>query len=283
MNYLEYRFSIAPLDPAREVLVAELADWGFESFLETETGLLAYIPEPSPEGLELDDLMAYQMPDVTISVVVELIPRENWNAKWEAGFEPIYVDDAITVRAPFHVNANDARYTLIVQPKMSFGTGHHDTTWLMMKAMLDLDLDGRPVLDMGSGTGILAILAAKRGASYVEAIDIDDWAEENARENAALNEVNITCFTGNADLLDGKSFNTVLANINRNVLMADLPRYAKVTEPGGNLLLSGFFKSDAEALIQEAQRWGFTALNHTGTLSPAMSKNDWCCLRFVRG
>lgn len=283
MNYLEYRFTIAPLEPAREILIAELADWGFESFVETDNGVLAYIAEAAPDGLELNELMAYQMPDASISVAVELIPRENWNAKWEAGFEPIYVDDDITVRAPFHAHANDARFTLIIQPKMSFGTGHHDTTWLMMKAMLDLDLDKRRVLDMGSGTGILAILAAMRGAAYVEAIDIDDWAEENARENADLNKVTIVCFTGNADLLAGKTFNTVVANINRNVLMADLPRYAEVTEQGGNLLLSGFFKSDAEALIDHAGSCGFTAVNHSGTFSPAMSKNDWCCLRFVRG
>ncbi len=282
MNYLEYRFSIAPLEPAREVLVAELADWGFESFVDTDNGVLAYLPEPKPDDLVFEELMAYQMPDVAIAHQVTSIPRENWNAKWEAGFEPIYVDDTIVVKAPFHADVKEALYTLIIQPKMSFGTGHHDTTWLMMKAMLDLDLDGQRVLDMGSGTGILAILAALRGAQYVEAIDIDDWAEENARENAELNGVSIACFTGNADLLEGKTFNTVLANINRNVLTADLPRYAMVTQPGGNLLLSGFFLSDAEILMERAHVCGFVPVNHTGTDSPAASKNDWCCLRFQR-
>ena len=282
MNYLEYRFTIVPLEPGREVLVAELADWGFESFVDTDNGVLAYIPEPAPDGLDLNELMAYGIPDQRIEVKVTTIPRENWNAKWEAGFEPIYVDDAITVRAPFHTNAKDAPYTLIIQPKMSFGTGHHDTTWLMMKAMLDLDLEGQRVLDMGSGTGILAILAALRGADYVEAIDIDDWAEENARENAELNGVNIACFTGDANLLEGKSFHTVLANINRNVLTADLPRYATVTQPGGNLLLSGFFASDAEILIERARACGCVPVNHKGSDSPAARKNDWCCLRFQR-
>lgn len=282
MDYLEFRFHIHPIEPAREVLIAELAEWGFESFVETDDGLLAYVAERVPEGFQPENLMAYAMPEVSISHSEKRIPRENWNARWEAGFEPIYVDDAITVRAPFHTAAQDAPYTLIIQPKMSFGTGHHDTTWLMMKAILGIDLSNQRVLDMGSGTGILAILAAKRGAAYVEAIDIDDWAEENARENADLNNVAIHCFTGDAALLKGKQFSTVLANINRNVLLNDLQQYAEVTNKGGNLLLSGFFRSDVEALTERAVGCGFLPQDHTETDSHCLCKNDWCCLRFVR-
>lgn len=282
MDYLEFSFHIHPVEPAREVLIAELAEWGFESFVETDDGLLAYIAERVPEDFEPENLMAYAMPGVSISQSVKRIPRENWNARWEAGFEPIYVDDAITVRAPFHTAAQDAPYTLIIQPKMSFGTGHHDTTWLMMKAMLGLDLSNQKVLDMGSGTGILAILAAKRGAAYVEAIDIDDWAEENARENAELNGVSVACYTGDASLLQGKTFKAVLANINRNVLLSDLHRYAEVTEQGGDLLLSGFFRSDVDALTERAVDCGFLPINHEGSDTHCMCKNDWCCLRFTR-
>lgn len=276
MDYIEHRFEISPLLPAREILVAELAELGFESFVEEDFGLLAYIPAVAGEPLETASLISFNLENQTIEHTQRTVPRENWNARWEADFEPIYVEKRILVRAPFHEHEEAFEHVLTIQPKMSFGTGHHDTTWLMMRTMLDLELGGASVLDMGSGTGILAILAEQLGAEFVDAIDIDDWAAVNAEENAALNGcTRITCYTGDATLLGERQYEVVLANINRNVLMADLPTFAAVTKPAGHLLLSGFFPSDADRLIEKAVSCGFRP---TGR----MERNDWCCLRFEK-
>lgn len=283
MDYREYRFEIEPLLPMREVLIAELDLLGFESFVEEDFGLLAYIQEPGPTEASIRGLGAFSLPEVRIRLSSRIMPRENWNALWEADFEPITVENRVVVGAPFHTELPPADHTLIIQPKMSFGTGHHDTTWLMLKAMLSLDFDGCSVLDMGSGTGILAILAERLGAHTVDAIDIDDWAEENARENALLNAcTQIRCETGDAALLEGRVYTAVLANINRNVLLADLPTYAKSLEPEGVLLLSGFFTSDADRLTLRAQECGLRPMPFEGSGTHLMSRNDWCCLRFVK-
>ncbi len=276
MDYVEHRFEITPLLPARDILVAELAELGFESFVEEDFGLLAYIPAVAGETIQTDELMSFNLEHQQIKHTFKTVPRENWNAKWEADFEPIFVDDRILVRAPFHEENQSFEHVLTIQPKMSFGTGHHDTTWLMMKTMLDIDLHDKDVLDMGSGTGILAILAELLGARSIDAIDIDDWAAVNAEENAALNGCSrIQCYTGDAALLGHQRYHLVLANINRNVLMADLPKFAEVTTAGGSLLLSGFFPSDAAQLTAKAESLGYRP---TGR----MERNDWCCLRFEK-
>lgn len=276
MDYLEHRFEITPLQPARDILIAELAQLGFESFVEEDFGLLAYTPAAAGEPLVTKELVSFNLENHDINHQVKVVPRENWNAKWEADFEPIEVDDRILVRAPFHETKEGFERVLTIQPKMSFGTGHHDTTWLMMKAMLAIDFNDKSVLDMGSGTGILAILAELQGAAAVDAIDIDDWAAVNTEENAALNGCSkIQCYTGDAALLDDKRYQVVLANINRNVLLTDLPVYAAVAEPHGHLLLSGFFQSDAARITERAEECGFRP---TGR----MHRNDWCCLQFER-
>lgn len=277
MNYIEFRFTIDPILPAREILIAELAELEFESFVEEEFGLLAYVQGPGPDGSLLSSLMAFEMEDVQIEFERREVPKENWNEKWEAGFQPILVDDLVVVKAPFHNKVPQAKNTLVIQPKMSFGTGHHDTTWLILHHMHALDFKGKSVLDMGSGTGILAIMAEKLGAATIDAIDIDDWAEENARENAALNNcISIRTYTGDAKLLENQSYDIILANINRNVLMADLPTYNKVLKTSGQIILSGFFVADAP-LLQDR-------LGDLGLRPEAMhQRNDWCMLRAVKG
>jgi ribosomal protein L11 methyltransferase len=273
MNYIEYRFTIAPMLPAREVLIAELAELEFESFVEEDFGLLAYVLAPGPDDEAINALMALNIDDVQIGFDRREVPKENWNAKWEADFQPICVDDTVVVKAPFHTNVPPAKFTLVIQPKMSFGTGHHDTTWLILQHMNTLDFTGKTVLDMGSGTGILAIMAEKLGARAIDAIDIDDWAEENARENAELNNCSvIATYTGDAALLKEQRYDIILANINRNVLMADLPSYDAVLQPGGQIILSGFFGSDAPILISRLEELGFVP-------KAKHQRNDWCMLR----
>lgn len=273
MNYIEYRFTIAPMLPAREVLIAELAELEFESFVEEDFGLLAYVLAPGPDEEALKALMVFNMEDVQIDFDRREVPKENWNAKWEADFQPICVDDVVVVKAPFHTNVMPAKFTLVIQPKMSFGTGHHDTTWLILQHMNTLDFKGKKVLDMGSGTGILAIMAEKLGAVAIDAIDIDDWAEENARENADLNGCTaIATYTGDANLLKEQRYDIVLANINRNVLMADMQRYDSVLLPGGEIILSGFFHSDAPILTARLEELRFIP-------KAKHQRNDWCMLR----
>lgn len=275
MEYCELSFTINPLLPAREVLIAELSELGFESFVEEESGLKAYIQGDGPPDDELKALHAFQMPDTNLQYERRSVPRENWNAKWESSFQPIHVEDRVTVRAPFH-DASGAKYDIVIQPKMSFGTGHHETTWLMMRCMTDLDLNGKTVLDMGSGTGVLAILAEKQGCRQAVAIDIDDWAKENCEENVRLNDCcRIKALKGDAALLGKEHFDVVLANINRNVLIQDMEAYMKVLKSPGTLLLSGFFNSDIPRLRAEVEKHGLT-------LKAEWNRNDWACLHFER-
>lgn len=275
MNYKEYSFKITPVLPGREVLIAELSELDFESFVEETDGLKAYIQDNGPSADEIRSLMAFQMEETTIEFEIIEVKRENWNAKWESDFNPIFVGDDVVVRAPFH-ESTSATYDLVIQPKMSFGTGHHDTTWLMLERMLSMDMAGKAVLDMGSGTGVLAILAEKLGASNVDAIDIDDWSKENCEENAILNHCSlINAEIGDAALLPGRSFDIVLANINRNVLVTDMPTYSSVLKQGGLLQLSGFFPSDQDILVEAAAKSGLT-------FEKGKERNGWMTLGFVK-
>lgn len=275
MDHCELKFVIQPLLPAREVLIAELAEMGFESFVEEPDGLKAYISGDGPDDAEIRSLAVFSLPETTVSFEKSLIPRENWNAKWESDFNPIFVDDRVSVRAPFHPETG-ADFDLVIQPKMSFGTGHHETTWLMLRCMCDLDFAGKDVLDMGSGTGVLAILAEKLGAKSITAIDIDDWAKENAEENALLNHcVRIRALIGDAELLTPNAYDIILANINRNVLVADMPAYVKSMRDRGDIILSGFFCSDIPRLRAETEKHGFELINE-------WNRGDWACLHFRR-
>lgn len=275
MDYVEVSFEIQPMQPWRDVLIGQLAEIDFESFVETESGLQAYIQKQLFNESNLLAIDTLTQHGVVISHRITPIKSENWNAVWEADFEPIIVNDQCIVRAPFHP-AQNLPFEIVISPKMSFGTGHHETTWLMMKTLLGVEVSGKEVLDMGSGTGVLAILAEKMGASKVLAIDVDDWAYENAIENTALNStVNITVEKGNVSNIDGQSFHVILANINKNVLLQDMNEYASALKPQGKLLMSGFFEIDVPDLLRKAVSVGLV-------LSNKEYKNHWACLKFEK-
>lgn len=229
ITYWEYAFTVKPIQPGSDILIAELGALGFESFVETGEGILAYINKEDWEEHLLDSLIILKNPEFQCSYQKREIAQQNWNAVWESSFEPILVGDQCVVRAPFHPRSKVV-YDIVIAPKMSFGTGHHETTFMMLQHILEQDFKGKSVLDMGSGTGVLSILAEKMGAARIDAIDIDHWCYVNALENVELNQCKkIKVHKGDATLLLGRKYDTILANINRNILIKDIPIYAKRT------------------------------------------------------
>ncbi|MFM9984555.1 MAG: 50S ribosomal protein L11 methyltransferase [Flavobacteriales bacterium] len=275
MKYTEVTFELNPLIPAREVLVAELADLGFDSFVETETGIQAYIPSSEFSENLLKALMTSDMEDQKIAWTIVEMPDQNWNAEWEKNFEPIIVDDKCLIRAPFHKDLPAYELEIEIEPKMSFGTGHHATTYLIVAELMSMELNGLSVLDMGSGTGVLAIAAEKRGAAACDAIDIDEWAFENATENCLRNQCKyIHCVLGGAEVIpDQKYYDLILANINRNILMRDLPVYDHHLRAGSEILLSGFYAYDKTDLHGQATTLGWQLIGEK-------TRNEWCMLRY---
>ena len=263
MDYVALNVPVAD-DEQSDILTAELADYPFESF-ETGGGVLkAYIPQERLADCkeQVDALLArYGVQGRYIA-----IETQNWNALWERNFPSVDVEGRLRIRAPFHDPAPDGELEVVVMPKMSFGTGHHATTWLVSRAVLDLDVAGRTGLDMGSGTGVLSIVAVKCGASHVDAVDIDDWADANCRENIAANGVadRITPLLGDVRRIAGRRYGFILANINRNILLADMPSYAATLEPGGDLVMSGFLEADVPAIVSRAKELG---MEHVETAS----------------
>ena len=243
----------------RDLLIDTLGNEGpYESFVETKDGLQAYV-----QAQEFDQqwlAATVQAFPVPLKYKVAEMEDKDWNAEWEKGHEAVLVNyngGSVWVRAPFHPHRDDVDYELLIEPKMSFGTAHHPTTYMMLSYVAELDMVGKRVLDMGCGTAVLGILAKMRGASYVEGVDIDEWAFNNARENAAANGVEIALKLGDATSLQG-NFDIIIANINRNILLADMERYAAVLNPGGTLLLSGFYQADEGVLIARANELGLT-------------------------
>jgi ribosomal protein L11 methyltransferase len=240
-----------------EMLVAELAELPFDSFEEGEGVLKAYIPQDKlPDSkAQADELIAAR--GITGQRYIE-IETQNWNAVWEAQFDPVDVEGKLLIRAPFHAPCCDARPEIVIMPKMSFGTGHHATTYLMSAEMADRDFAGKRVLDMGSGTGVLAILAAKMGAASVDAVDIDEWAYRNSVENIEANGVGdvVHPVLGDASVITGKSYDAVLANINRNILLADMARYVETLNGKGELIMSGILEGDVEIISEKAVSLG---------------------------
>jgi len=269
-NYLEFNFTISPLQPWNEILMAELIEIGFDSFTEEHKGILAYIQKNFFDEKQLQELSMFSNEAVEISYTYKEMPNINWNEEWEKNFEPINVENQVSIRAEFHENQN-LPHEIIIQPKMSFGTGHHATTYLMIQQMLDMDFENKTVLDMGCGTSVLAIFAKQKGAGKTVAIDIDEWSVENSKENAARNNVELEIFQGTADNLGNENFDIILANINRNILISDIPTYVSVLNNGGQLLLSGLCFFDVDDILQVCNEQKLT-------LKRKLQREEWVSL-----
>lgn len=262
-----------------DLAAAFLADAGFETFEPDETGLTAYIPaDASTDARELATESLNDFPiNTDFDISASPVPGRDWNEEWEKNyFKPIVIDNRCVIHSTFHKDIPEGEYDIVIDPKMAFGTGHHHTTSRMVAWLLEEDLKGKSVIDMGTGTGILAILSAMRGAAPVTGIEIDPGAHENALENAALNKVPLELICGDASALnDLAPADFFLANINRNIIMADMPAYVKTLKPGGTMLLSGFYEQDIPLVETEAGKFG---LKKTGI----KSSDNWVAVKFIK-
>jgi ribosomal protein L11 methyltransferase len=243
-----------------DILIAQLAELGYHGFQDTAQGLLAYIDENQFNFEEIRNLPLRHIYPGQMEFYHSIIQEKNWNEAWEKGFKPVNLGKDLLIRAPFHKKDSDYTYEIVIEPKMSFGTGHHSTTYLMLEWVLELDLNGKSVLDMGCGTGILSILASKKGASDVWAVDTNEWAYTNTRENTRLNNTpNIHIIKGNSKKIKKHTFDVVLANINLNVLLEDIPTYAALLNQEGTLIVSGIYRSDMKKIqsVGEENKLGY--------------------------
>ncbi len=271
--YIEYDFKVNPLQPGTEILIAELGYAGFESFVENEVGVKAYIQKDEWHENVLNDIQILSSSEFNIEVNFSEIEQVNWNAEWEKNFDSIEVDGKCIVRAPFHPQTN-LEYEIIIEPKMSFGTGHHETTYMMLQHILENDFKGKTVLDMGCGTAVLAILAEMSGATKLDAIDIDPWCFENSEENVERNNCNhISVELGEASLLTGRKYDVVIANINRNILLNDMEIYRSCLSKGGSLYLSGFYHEDLPLIIDCCNKLGLTFVDNK-------ERHNWIAAKF---
>ncbi len=271
--YLEYNFTIKPKEPATEILIAELGNAGFESFVEHDNGVKAYIQKNECHDTILSPIFILNSDEFNITFTQKEIEQTNWNDEWEKNFNPIRVDDTVSVRAPFHENPN-LPYDIIIEPKMSFGTGHHETTHMMIQHLLALDLNNKKLLDMGCGTGILAIFAEMKGAKPIDAIDIDNWCYLNSLENAKRNKCNhISVYEGDSSLLKNKKYDIIVANINRNILLTDMKQYISCLNKKGILLLSGFYKEDIPLIDAEVSQYNLK-------LDNTIERNNWVAVKY---
>ncbi|MFV0541475.1 MAG: 50S ribosomal protein L11 methyltransferase [Aestuariibaculum sp.] len=272
--YIEYTFSVSPLQPAVEILIAELGYAGFESFVETEKGVTAYIQKNDWYKQILEDIQILNSNEFEILYTSEEIAQTNWNQEWEKNFNPIEVDGLVTVRAPFHEKPNTT-YDIIIEPKMSFGTGHHETTHMMIQHILQNDFKGKSVLDMGCGTGVLAILAEMKGAKPIDAVDYDNWCYLNSLENVERNNCKyITVIEGDANVLKRKKYDIIIANINRNILLRDMAVYASCLNKNGLLFLSGFYENDIPIITAECDKYMLK-------FCEKLERNNWVALKLL--
>ena len=270
-----YDFNIEPAIPGCEILIAQLSQLGFDSFQEHENGISAYVDSKISSEIDLKDIQILNTGEFKISFEITSVEKQNWNIKWESNFEPIYVDNICCVRAPFHPKSG-YKYDLVIEPKMSFGTGHHETTSMMISFILANEFTNSYVCDIGSGTGVLAILAEQRGANKIDAIDIDNWCYLNSLENIERNNSkNINVYEGEVEKLKNLRYDSIFANINLNVLLNDISTYAKMLNKNGVLYLSGFYKKDINKIEQEAK-------NSSLKLIETKQKNDWVSLKLSK-
>jgi ribosomal protein L11 methyltransferase len=278
MSYQELVFTQSGgAEAYRDVVIAELADVGFDTFEETEEGFKGYVPTASYNEEAIKLVLANYQVEAQFSFTNSAIKHENWNTLWESNFHPISVADQVYVRATFHQPDPHFKYEIVIDPKMAFGTGHHQTTSSVMELMLSEDFIGKKVLDMGCGTGILAILAKKMGAQTVDAIDYDPLCFESTLENTELNSLtDIQAILGGKEVIPNTSYEVILANINRNILLDQLDRYAQVLAPEGSLILSGFYEQpDLEIIKEAAHALGLRYVMH-------LVKQDWTAAKFIK-
>jgi ribosomal protein L11 methyltransferase len=278
MNYIEVKFVCNPNNEiVNSILSAVISELGFESFVETEAGTTAYIAENLFDEQALEDVLSAFPIDAEITCTHELIADRDWNEEWEKNyFKPLIIDNRCIIQSTFHHAPAVYEYNIVIDPKMAFGTGHHQTTELVIRELLSLDLQGKSLLDMGCGTAILAILASMRGADPVLAIDIDSWAYDNAIENLHLNNINnVEVQIGGAELLGNRTFDIILANINRNILLNDIPKYASVLNSGGCLYMSGFYTEDIPAIRQVCEKYGLHCFR-------CAEKDNWAATGFEK-
>ena len=276
MNYYACSFSDPENEILKDMFMELLGEIGFDSFMDTDEGFDAFCQEPLLNDEELNDIMQMEQFANVKLIKKELIPDQDWNATWEASYEPVIINEFCRIRAPFHKVEGSYKYDLIIEPKMSFGTAHHETTSQIIELMLQSDFTGLNLLDMGSGTGVLAILAKKLGSATTVAIDNDEWAYRNALDNIRLNDENdIIVELGDASSLNDRQFDVILANINRNILLRDMKEYVKCLVDGGKIFFSGFYEEDMVLITKEAERLGLTYSNH-------VTKNNWTAAVFVK-
>ena len=280
MKYFEFTFRTQPCtETVNDVLAAILGEVGFESFVECEGGLTAYIQQTlCDENAIKIAINEFPLPDTDITYTYTEAEDKDWNEEWEKNFfQPIIIGNRCVIHSTFHQDVPKAEYDIVINPQMAFGTGHHETTSLIIGELLDSDLQGKALLDMGCGTSILAILARMRGASPCTAIDIDEWCVRNSLENIELNGVdNIAVSQGDASSLESKGpFDMVIANINRNILLADMKHYIARMNPGAELLMSGFYIDDIPVIREEAERNGLHFVHHR-------EKNRWAAVKFQK-
>ncbi|MBB77536.1 MAG: 50S ribosomal protein L11 methyltransferase [Crocinitomicaceae bacterium] len=276
MHTIELKIKLIPKNPWSDILIAELSNHGFDSFVDTDEGIMAYCEDSLDINDIISDLESKFKNNVSIELQKKLIPHENWNAQWESNFQPVYIEEYATIVAPFHKEAKTKGIVLSIEPKMSFGTGHHQTTWMMIKSLFEIGDIPNEVLDMGTGTGVLAILSEKLGANEVIAIDIDDTSIINLKENLIRNNCQkIQPVYGDIDKVLGSKFGLILANINKNILKSHMNVYADALIRKGKLLLSGFLSSDVDEIIEFVKPFNLDKVR-------VLSKDEWACIELIK-
>ena len=273
MNYIELSFVLLEIDHLSDIIVAKLNEIEFESYVETDDGVNAYIQEQLYNKEKLKLVLSDLQNSFSFDYSIKDIKQENWNSKWEESFEPVEINEQCVIRSQFHEKV-DCEYEIIITPKMSFGTGHHETTFLMMNEMFSLNFKEKSVLDMGCGTGVLAILSKMLGSATTLGIDLDEWSYDNSKENAKLNNVeSIEFLLGDVSSITG-NFDIVLANINRNIILSDIDKYIDAMNKNSDILLSGFLLGDVEIIREKAESLGLSFISHK-------NKNKWNLLHFT--